>query len=119
MNKNQITDKLLLSLTASAFAGIFALAQPALAADSSLAKDDEEHIERTVLRYKSAVEVNPNKSEIRLKLGQAYLLSGNLPLALEQFQAASKISPTDSEPYVYISRIYLKQGKDADALKAL
>ena len=34
MNKNQSTDKLLLSLAASAFAGIFAFAQPVSAADS-------------------------------------------------------------------------------------
>ena len=78
-----------------------------------------EDIKRAIVRYRAGIEANPNNVNTRLSLGRAYLITGHLQAALEQFEAAKKIAPTKADPYLGMARVYRRQKDNKKALKAL
>src|SRR5579885_3113375 len=77
------------------------------------AGDEQEDIKSAILRYKSAIEVNPSNPTTRLRLGRVYLMSGDLDGAAEQFRQTIKLNPNNAEAFFGLSRA-LARKKDFD-----
>jgi len=58
---------------------------------------DEEQYDKAIEAYKRSLELNPNFPKALLNLGTMYLLSENLPMALEQYNILLKINPRSAE----------------------
>src|SRR5580658_5242880 len=86
-------------LTVAAFTSL-----PCMAADQ-----DDTDIQNAIIRYKAAIQVNPKNWQTRQRLGRAYLMSGNMDLAVEQLQAAIKLNQNDSLSYIDLARAYMRK----------
>ena len=96
-----------LNLSLSLFINFCLTAHPAQASDAS----DKEDIQNTIFRYKAGLEVNPNDAKARLKLGDAYLTSGDADKAIAEFQKAVKLSPEEPSCYWFLGRAYGRKGQ--------
>ncbi|WP_298007712.1 tetratricopeptide repeat protein [Anaerolinea thermophila] len=65
--------------------------------------------------YAQALEEMPDSPLALSSLGLAYFELGELERALECYQRASKIAPTDPVPYEKLTRIYERMGKIKEA----
>ena len=82
-----------------------------LSATLALGDQQQEDIQETIIRYKSAIGINPNNPETRLKLGRAYLMSGDMDNAAEQFRAAIKLAPKNAEGEYGLARVMMRKGE--------
>src|SRR5438132_13683950 len=95
----------------------FAIAAGALLLASTLAgdpihaatKQDQEDISATILRYKSAIQVNPKNPDTRCKLAEAYLAGGQIDSAMEQFRKTIDLDPMTSAAYIGLARTQIKK----------
>lgn len=63
-----------------------------------------------------AVTINPNYVEAQIKLGQIFMLSGELDKAREKANLVNRLAPDDLAVWVFEGALLLREGKKADAL---
>lgn len=68
-----------------------------------------------VAPLRKAVELLPSQSRPRYLLGVAQERSGDLHGAAESFEGASRLDPKDVDLLIQLGRLYLKNGRPADA----
>lgn len=69
--------------------------------------------------FQKIVDLQPNKIENRLLLGQLYTLNHDMPHAQEQFNAAHKIDPNSEDAVLNLARLYSGQGDIKQAIAVL
>src|SRR5271155_1881096 len=92
---------------------LLGLLGPAKCISPAYSEDEQADIKNAILRYQSAIEIEPGNPTTRLRLGRAYLMSGNLDGAIEQFKQAARLSPSDGEAYFGMARAMARK-KDFD-----
>lgn len=77
------------------------------------------NIEEAVQEYLAAVNINPNIADLHMALGRAYraLPEPDYALAIEQFNLAVPLDPTNPLPKTYLSRTYAMAGEYAKAIQ--
>ncbi len=61
--------------------------------------------------YRQALQLDPNRAEIKQALAQDLALSNQLDDALKLYQEVSQANPQDPQPYLRMSQIYRQQKK--------
>jgi tetratricopeptide (TPR) repeat protein len=67
--------------------------------------------------YEAAILINKNIPDLWMYLGYAYKALGDIPTAIDKFQQANILNPTDSIPDLEISRLYFSLGEYGRALQ--
>lgn len=75
----------------------------------------EKQPEDAITPLRKAVELLPSQSRPRYLLGVAEEQSGDLSGAAESFEGASRLDPKDVDSLTRLGRVYLRQGRPADA----
>lgn len=77
------------------------------------------NVEEAVVEYEAAVAMNPNIADLHLALGRAYrgLPEPDYARAIEQFNYAVPLDPTNPLPKTYLSRTYAMAGEYAKAIQ--
>ncbi len=77
------------------------------------------NVEEAVAEYEAAVAMNPNIADLHLALGRAYraLPEPDYARAIEQFNYAVPLDPTNPLPKTYLSRTYAMAGEYAKAIQ--
>jgi tetratricopeptide (TPR) repeat protein len=73
--------------------------------------------EEAIQFYRSAIEVNPNISVLRMELGRNLRFLQVYEDAIKEFTLANTLNPPDPEPDLFISRTYATMGDYAKALQ--
>ncbi len=73
--------------------------------------------EEAIQFYRSAIEVNPNISVLRMELGRNLRFLSVYEEAIKEFTLANTLNPPDPEPDLFISRTYATMGDYAKALQ--
>ncbi len=73
--------------------------------------------EEAIQFYRSAIEVNPNLSVLRMELGRNLRFLSVYEEAIKEFTLANTLNPPDPEPDLFISRTYATVGDYAKALQ--
>jgi predicted Zn-dependent protease len=77
----------------------------------------ENDYEGAIGEFETALVLKPHDPFVLRDLGQAYLVKGNLDLAVKNLGQAALINPQDSLAAFYLGRAYLAQGKNTLALE--
>lgn len=77
------------------------------------------NIEEAVAQYEAAVALNPYIADLRMALGRSYraLPEPDYASAIEQFNYAVPLDPTNPLPKTYLSRTYAMAGEYAKAIQ--
>jgi tetratricopeptide (TPR) repeat protein len=78
---------------------------------------DKRQWKEAVINLRKAVEGEPNNAFTRLNLGTALYLTGDAPGALEQFDAAVRLSPALAKAHYSIGVLMEAAGRDRDAIE--
>lgn len=73
--------------------------------------------ELAIDQYLRAIEINPNISQVHLELGIAYRSLDLIDQALEEYNLANTLNPSDPLPDLYSSRAVAAVGKFAQAVQ--
>jgi len=66
---------------------------------------------------KAELAKNPNSAEVRGRLGYAYLKTGKLDMAVDEFNRALEIQPGDAYSVLYLGMAYLYKNERGKAIK--
>ncbi|MFQ5603954.1 MAG: tetratricopeptide repeat protein [bacterium] len=75
--------------------------------------------EEAIQNYQKALQAQPDREDIRMELGQIYLLNDEPELALQQFELASEIRPHDPLLLNKLFHLYSAVGKKEKILATL
>jgi tetratricopeptide (TPR) repeat protein len=81
-------------------------------------RESPERLKRAVEAARRTVELSPTDARDIVRLGLAYLASGDISRAQQTFQRAIDVQPGYGAAYLELSRIYRRQGKTARAEEA-
>jgi tetratricopeptide (TPR) repeat protein len=73
--------------------------------------------ELAIQQYLAAIDINPNISQLHLELGVAYRSLDLIDQALEEYNRANTLNPSDSLPDLYSSRALASVGKYEQAVQ--
>jgi tetratricopeptide (TPR) repeat protein len=76
-----------------------------------------QNYEEAVREFQEAIKINPNISDLHLRLGLNYLNLGIGEQAVAEFTRANALSPSDPLPDYYTSRTFLNTGEFVKALQ--
>lgn len=79
---------------------------------------ETKHLKESEECLRKAVELSENAVHLN-NLGRVYLAQGNHPQAMDVFQKAHELDPTDPQPWYNISVCYLAQDRKEDAFNEL
>lgn len=65
-----------------------------------------------------AINIDPDSSEARIRLGQAYAALDRLPEALQQFEHAVQLDPKNADAHFFMGALYEMQRDDSRAIDA-
>jgi len=65
------------------------------------------------------VAIDPNHVDARVKLGQLYMLQGDLVKAKEQASSALALAPENIDAMIFESAVLFREGKNAEALEKI
>lgn len=65
------------------------------------------------------VSIDPNHVNARVKLGQLYMLQGQLEQAKEQAASALKLAPENVDAMIFQSAVFFREGKNPEALEQI
>jgi|GEM_PF-69253 len=74
--------------------------------------------ERAAKSFQNAVNLKPDVSELRVRLGESFFLAGRYRMAIIAFNDAIKINPFNSSAYHLLGTCYNKLLRRDDAIKA-
>ncbi|HYP49877.1 MAG TPA: tetratricopeptide repeat protein, partial [Pyrinomonadaceae bacterium] len=74
--------------------------------------------EKAAKSFQKAVNLQPDVSELRVRLGESFFLAGRYRMAIIAFNDALKINPFNSSAYHLLGTCYNKLLRRADAIKA-
>ncbi|MDQ4121577.1 MAG: tetratricopeptide repeat protein [Acidobacteriota bacterium] len=74
--------------------------------------------ERASKSFQKAINLQPDVSELRVRLGESFFLAGRYRLAIVSFNDALKINPFNSSAYHLLGTCYNKLLRRDDAIKA-
>jgi tetratricopeptide (TPR) repeat protein len=69
--------------------------------------------------YKKAIELDPNRAELKAALAQDLALGERYDEALKTYQELAAANPQDAQPYVGMAQVYQQQHKMDDARRML
>lgn len=75
------------------------------------------HSDLAVEKYRRAVAVNPDSIKARLMLAQAYMASGRVDLARQEFDSVVKLDSSYAKAYIWLGNIDFRTGNYDEALK--
>ena len=73
--------------------------------------------DEAVIAYQAALSINDRIADLHMGLGRTYWALGNLDNAIDQFNLADALNPSDPLPDAFIARIYLNTGEFAKAIQ--
>ena len=68
-----------------------------------------------IAEYRRLLEKNPKSGELRLQLGEAYHLNGDLGNAINTAEQAQQLAPNDSEPIMFLAAMLQIAGRTSEA----
>ncbi len=69
--------------------------------------------------YKKAIELDPNRAELKAALAQDLALAERYDEALKTYQEMAEANPQDAQPYLGMAQVYQQQHKMDDARRML
>jgi tetratricopeptide (TPR) repeat protein len=82
--------------------------------EDQLAPADRERLAKAIEEYVAAQQLNADRPEARVNLGNLYAKQGQSSVAGAEYLAARSLDPNFAPTYVMLAQLYARQHRDAD-----